>query len=239
MKSLHCLVLGMAFSTSLSAATPVATFKFEEGEQFTLSLSSLNFNRIDVEGERIVKVSFPEHAFIVEQNKENDDDLDGAVVLKPLAHIPLTVYFTTDRNHHFSATISPIEDLGKTIRFVSKKMRGFDFVDMKEKRQYQSSDLMTALMEGTMPLGYQEVPVKPTTFYLHKHLKVTLVKQYQGEDSSGYVYRIENQSRSEMALTPALFEHPKLVTMELSEKRLKPQQTAYFYGIYREQSAIG
>lgn len=239
MKLVHLLLLSTMLSTSLYAGNSASTFKFEEGERFTLTLSSLNFNRIDVEGERITKVSFPENSFIVEQSQEAQDDLDGAVVLKPLALIPLTVYFTTNLNHHFSVTISPSDDLGKTINFVSKKLKGFDYAQAKEKSQYQTSDLMTALMEGIAPNGYQEVAIKPSTFTLHKHLKVTLTKQYQGPGTSGYVYRIENQSKSAMELTPALFEHPKLVSMELSEKVLQPKQTAYFYGIYREQSNIG
>ena len=239
MKQGFCLVLGMMLSTLLHAGTTASTFKFEEGERCTLSLSSLNFNRIDVAGERITKVSFPEGSFILEQSKEDQDDLDGAVVLKPLALIPLTVYFTTNLNHHFSVTISPSEDLGKTVNFVSKKLKGFDYAQAKEKNQYQTSDLMTALMEGVAPNGYQEIAIKPSTFTLHKHLKVTLAKQYQGQGTTGYVYRIENHSKSAMELTPALFEHPKLVSMELSEKVLQPKQTAYFYGIYREQSNIG
>ncbi|WP_454783406.1 type-F conjugative transfer system secretin TraK [Legionella sp. WA2022007384] len=239
MKSLQILMLSSVLSTSLHAGNTAATLKFEEGERFALSLSSLNFNRIDVEGERIVKVSFPEHSFIVEQSFDAEDDLDGAVVLKPLAHIPLTVYFTTNLNHHFSATISPTEDLGKTIKLVSKKLKGFDYAKAQEQSQYQQSDLMTALMEGTTPSGFQEVSIKPTTFRLHKQLKVTLVKQVRGKESSGYVYRIENQSNKPMELTPTLFEHPKLVMMELSEKMLQPSQVAYFYGIYREQSNIG
>lgn len=239
MKSIRLLLLSIMVSTSLFAGNTASTYKFEEGERFTLSLSSLNFNRIDVEGERITKVSFPEHSFIVEQSKEVQDDLEGALVLKPLAHIPLTVYVTTNRNHHFSVTISPSEDLGKTINFVSKKLKGFDYAQAKEKSQYQISDLMTALMEGVLPEGYQNVPIKSTTFSLHKYLKVTLAKQYQGPGASGYVYRIENQSKSAVELTPALFEHPKLITMELSEKVVQPKQTVYFYGIYREQSNIG
>ncbi len=239
MNAFHLFVLSSMFATSLHAGNTLATLKFEEGERFTLSLSSLNFNRIDVEGERIVKVSFPEHSFIVEKSKESEDDLDGAVVLKPLAHIPLTVYFTTNLNHHFSVTVSPTEDLGKTIKLVSKKLKGFEYAKEQEQIQYQQSDLMSALMEGTTPSGFQEVAIKPTTFRLHKQLKVTLVKQVRGKGSSGYVYRVENQSNKPMELTASLFEHPKLMTMELSEKMLQPSQTAYFYGIYREQSNIG
>lgn len=239
MKACNVFLLASVLSTQLYAESALPTFKFEEGERFTLSLSSLNFNRIDVEGERITTVSFPEASFIIDRNKENQDDLDGEVVLKPLAHIPLTVYFTTNLNHHFSATITPEDNLGKTIKFVSKKLKGFDYVQAKEKSQYQTSDLMTSLMEGTQPSGYQEVAIKPSSFQLHKYLKVTLVKQYHGGDSSGYVYLVENQSKNRMELTPALFDHPKLISMELSEKVLLPKQTAYFYGIYREQSNIG
>jgi len=232
--------LGFAVATVLmnaaTAGSPLVTYKFEEGEQFNLALSSLNFNRIDVEGERIVKISFPEQAFIVELSKEEQGDVDGAVVLKPLAHIPLTVYFTTNRNHHFSATVTPSEDLGKTIRFVSKQLKGFEFVESKAQEKYQASDVMSAMMEGLLPPGYREVSIKPDSFRLRKHLKVTLLKQYQGSDSAGYVYRVENQSNQNIELTPSLFENPKLMTMELSERVLQPGQAAYFYGIYKQAS---
>jgi conjugal transfer pilus assembly protein TraK len=235
-----CFVLFLSLILSASyAANMLQPLKFEEGERLSLTLSSLNFNRIEVAGERIIKVSFPEHSFIVEQNKEEQDDLDGAVVLKPLAHIPLTVYFVTSAAHHFSVTITPVDDLGKTIQLVSKKLKGFDYVKSQEQSQYQSSDLLTTLMEGQTPAGFQELAIKTTPFYLQNHLKVTLVKHYQGKDQSGYVYLVENQSKNRIALTPRLFEHPKLISMDLSKKLLLPKQTAYFYGIYREQAVIG
>jgi conjugal transfer pilus assembly protein TraK len=239
MKLLSQVCLSLILSTNLYATNALTTIKFEEGESLNLTLSSLNFNRIEVEGQRIVKVSFPEHSFIVEQNKDDPDDLDGAVVLKPLAHIPLTVYFTTSGNHHFSATIKPADELGKTIKLASKKLKGFDYVKAQEQNQYQNSDLLTSLMEGLAPEGYQELAVKPAPFYLKNHLKVTLVKHYQGKEQGGYVYLVENQSGNRITLNPVLFENPKLLSMEVSKKVLQPLQSAYFYGIYREAPRVG
>ncbi len=239
MNTLHRLILSALLFASFDALATIPIIKFEEGGRYEFSLSSLNFNRIHVEGERIVTVSFPERSFIVEQNSQEVDDEDDAVVLKPLAHIPLTVYFTTNLNHHFSATITPSEDLGQTIQFVSKKLKGFDYAKDKEQKEYQISDVMTALMEGAVPSGYQEVAVKGGSFYLHKNLKLTLLKQYKGSESSGYVYRIENQSKENIELTPSLFEKTTLQSMELSQKVLMPRQSAYFYGIYKEPSNIG
>lgn len=226
-------------SGALFAGNTPSAIKFEEGEQFNASLSRLNYSRIFVEGESIVKVSFPENAFIVEKTKPEDDDPDGSVYLKPLANIPLTVFFTTNENHHFALTIKPSDELGKSVKFVSKGLKGFDYAQSKEVEKYKTNDAMTSIIEGKTPDGFKEIKTIPGSFNLHKNLRLTLVKQYRGKDSSAYVYRVENISNNSVELEPSLFENNKLLSLELSEKNLAPKQAGYLYGFYRDGQGIG
>lgn len=221
------------------AKAEASALKFEEGADFTVSLSNMNFNRIVVEGESIVKVGFPEGAFIIEKTMEDEELMDGSVSLKPVAHIPLTVFFTTDRNHHFSMTVKPQESQGTTIKLVSQGLKGYEYAAHKEESRYHVNDILSAMMEGKKPEGYKEVRIMPSTFQFQKHLKMTLLKQYQGLGQSGYVYRVENHSKEPIELNPALFENTKLVSMEVSSNTLMPKQSGYFYGIYKDNLAHG
>lgn len=224
---------GLMLSASLFAGNTPVTMTFEEGEQFVLPLSQLNYNRLFVEGERIVKVSYPKGAFIVDQTQEAIDDMDGSVYIKPMTDIELTVFITTNRLHHFSLTVKPNQTLGKTFRFVPKGVEKIARVMQRKAERYQADDAMSDIMNGKIPSGFREVSTQPNPFYLHKTLKLTLMKQYQGESSSAYVYRIENTADKALDLNPSLFANQKLMAVEFSENSLAPHQSAYLYGLYR------
>ncbi len=233
------LVLAIGMNTACVGASTLPVVKFEEGEQMRVALSSMDFNRIVVEGEDIVKVSFPEGSFIIEKTTEEEELIDGSVSLKPVAHIPLTVFITTSRNHHFSMTVQPQESEGSTLKFVSKGLKGYEYAKAKEQNHYEVDDVLGAMMEGKRPEGYKEVRVTPSTFQFQKHLKMSLVKQYQGLGQSGYVYRVENRSKKPIELNALLFENAKLLSMDVSNSTLLPNQSGYFYGIYKDNQSIG
>ncbi|HAT7769724.1 TPA: type-F conjugative transfer system secretin TraK, partial [Legionella pneumophila] len=68
-----------------------------------------------------------------------------------------------------------------------------------------------------------------------KNIRVTLEKQYQGKRFTGYVYRLENTSNHELALTTALFAHKDAESLSLSDEALPPKKIAYLYGLYSNQ----
>ena len=106
------LCSGMATAGSIPSV-----ISFEEGEQFNLSLSSINFNRVFVEGEKIIKLSYPERAFTVDKSEMDDpNSIEGSIYLKPAFDVPITLFLTTDKGHHFSLTITPNEAVGKTLK---------------------------------------------------------------------------------------------------------------------------
>ena len=67
-------------SSIVLAGTIPPVMQFEEGEQFNLSLSHINFNRVFVEGERITKLRYPMGTFVVDKSEFNNSDAsDGSV----------------------------------------------------------------------------------------------------------------------------------------------------------------
>ncbi|MFO8821509.1 type-F conjugative transfer system secretin TraK, partial [Legionella pneumophila serogroup 1] len=63
----NILLISCLCSGIVCASTAPSVIAFEEGEQFNLTLSSINFNRVFVEGESITKLSYPEHAITVDK----------------------------------------------------------------------------------------------------------------------------------------------------------------------------
>lgn len=213
-----------------------SVISFEEGEQFNLSLSSINFNRVFVEGEKITKLSYPERAFTVDKSEMDDlNSIEGSIYLKPAFDVPITLFLTTDKGHHFSLTITPNEAVGKTLKLVAKTQTKLKFVKNDVSDLNQNEEVLAAMKAGEIPKDFHLERTLSRPFYIKKDIKVVLQKQYQGESLTGYVYRLENTSNHEIALTTELFSNNKAQTLSLSDERLPPKKVAYLYGLYSNE----
>ena len=225
------LCLGVSFAGS----TP-SVIVFEEGEQFNLSLSSLNFNRVFVEGETITQLSYPKKSITVDKNEMGiPESIDGSVYIKPNFSIPITLFVTTDKGHHLSLTLTPDESVGKTLRLIPKVQTKTHYVKSDTHEVVEVDEAMAAMKAGEIPKDFNTAPAVSRPFYIKKDIKVTLEKHYQGELFTGYVYRLENKSNHEIALTTDLFPHRKAQSLSLSEELLAPKKVAYLYGLYRNE----
>lgn len=232
-RRLFLAVGSLLISSTVLAGTLPPVMQFEEGEQFNLSLSHINFNRVFVEGEKITKLRYPTGTFVVDKSESSNPDVgDGSVYLKPVFDAPITVFFSTDKGHHFSFTIKSDESSGKTLRLLVKNQTKLKYVRHDTPNISETDSLIAAMKAGFVPEHFKSVRITPKPFYVKKDIKVTLEKQYQGKGLSGYVYRIENKSSHEMALSTSLFSHKKAEVLSLTQDTLEPKQVAYLYGLY-------
>ena len=226
----------LLISSIVLAGTIPPVMQFEEGEQFNLSLSHINFNRVFVEGERITKLRYPTGTFVVDKSEfNNPESSDGSVYLKPVFDAPITVFFATDKGHHFSFTIKSDESSGKTLRLLVKNQTQLKYVKRDVPNISETDAVIAAMKAGEVPQHFKSIRIIPEPFYVKKDIKVILEKQYQGDRLSGYIYRIENKSSHEMALSTALFSHKKAEALSLSQDSLAPKQVAYLYGLYNNE----
>jgi conjugal transfer pilus assembly protein TraK len=229
MASLLCS--GMATAGSIPSV-----ISFEEGEQFNLSLSSINFNRVFVEGEKIIKLSYPERAFTVDKSEMDDpNSIEGSIYLKPAFDVPITLFLTTDKGHHFSLTITPNEAVGKTLKLMAKTQTKLKFVKNDVSDLNQNEEVLAAMKAGEVPHDFHLERTLSRPFYIKKDIKVVLQKHYQGESLTGYVYSLENISNHEVALTTELFSNNKAQTLSLSDEHIAPKKVAYLYGLYSNE----
>ena len=236
MKKNSWMLASVLFSAAVFSGNKPLAVPFVEGEQLKLSLSRINFNRVFVEGERIVQVSYLKGAFDVDKSETADPSLkEGSVYIKPIYVAELTVFFSTDMGHHFSLIVKPDEAFGKTIRLLSKNQKTLEYIKAPANEVSDVEEVMQSMIEGVTPTDFKSERVIPSPFYFKKDLRLSVEKLYRGENLTGYVYRIENKANHEVALSASLFANQKAESLSLSANKLAPKQVAYLYGLYRNQ----
>lgn len=229
MTNLACISFFFFLSLNAVAGKLPQVIRFSEGELFPISLSKFNYNRIDVEGEKIAQVRFTAGHFLVDKSDVTDSDsAENALYIKPLSETPMTVFITTEEKHHFSLSVMPEEGIGKTVHFIANRPKEAIAVS-----DYSSNvdRMMHALLLNEIPSGFHEVAVHERAFFIQKRFKMQLLKRYQSSKTTAYVYRIQNVSKEMAALTSQLFKNPNIRTLVFSEKQLAPNQDGLVYSL--------
>ena len=196
------LLISFVFSGALGASIPPSVLAFDEGEQFNLTVSGINFNRIFIEGEKITKLSYPEKTFVVDKSEMEQPDIkEGSIYLKPVLELPVTLFLTTDKGHHVSLNLKPDEGIGKTLRLVAKTQTKMKFMRATVSDVTEVDEVMAAMKAGETPKDFNAEHTFSRPFYVKKDIKVLLEKHYKGARMTGYVYRLENKSNHEIALS--------------------------------------
>ena len=232
---LNGVLLSAFLSGTAFSGTAPQLLAFQEGEQFNLTLSRLNFNRIFVEGEKIISTRYLEGAFILDKSDlESPNSIEESVYLKPKFDAPITIFFTTDKKHHFSLTVNSDESIGKTVRLMVRQ-EASKYVKNTVNNVSDIEEAINAMRGGETPKDFTEAPVILRPFYVKKAVKVSLEKRYEGVHLTGYVYRLENKSSSPIELSTSLFDKRRAASLALSEDVLAPKQVGYLYGLYSHE----
>lgn len=232
MKKLSLIAVLIAASFSVVAGIKPQVVKFLEGETFAYSLSRYNYNRIAVVGEKITEVRFSSAAFALDTSKsDHPEENDGAVYIKPLQEMPMSIYFSTNKGHNFSIQAKQGDGAGQTIHFVSTKPRRFSHVAKREVHLTRNQKVMKDMVSGSTPKGFESFSPNEKPFKIKNKLELKLVSLLKGQGLTGFVYKVSNHTTKTQKLTRNLFANKKLKAISISEKSLKPNQTAYVFSL--------
>ena len=188
-----------------------------------------------VEGERIIRVSYPEGTLIIDKSDlSNPASLEESIYLKPRFDEPLTLFLTTDKKHHVSLTVNADDSTGKTVRLVARQETA-KFTTNHIRNASQVETIMAHLQAGEMPDGFKPARLIARSFYVKRAIKVSLVKQYERAQLTAVVYRLDNTSSRPIGVSTRLFDRRHAESLSLSEDTVAPKQSAYLYGLYRHE----
>lgn len=220
-----------------STAQSQTTFSVKDNSDVALSLSRENYNRLVVRGDKIVEAVFPETAMAVKR-----DEQDGSVyVMLTASTNPFTLFLTTESGHHFSATITGEEGLGKTVELIAPKT---------------SIALNAQTTKAMNPLPLTQDPHQQAMLELIAHMErgekmpgmnvrhpfgqaermgggLSLIPKEIWEGDGVQVARLEvyNGGSQSLNLLPEWFEDKNVTAMKLSQPILKPHETGMLYRV--------
>lgn len=168
-------------------------------------IAPTELNRIFVEGDRIKNVRGTEGQYILNQDNQN-----GQIYVKPtLGKRSFTLFLQTEQGKTFQVSLTPTASVAQTIQLKAINSKNPKALKWESSSSYEQVlvKLVTSMIKGESPDGYDvQSPKKAKSLPLGNIATLTLLKTYTGEHLQGEVYRLKNNTTSEIRLTePQLY----------------------------------
>jgi conjugal transfer pilus assembly protein TraK len=224
-------VLSLMLRVGLMHASTVTLI--EENSNVDVNLSVSNINRLVVQGDKITRAHVSEGLLHLKHES------DGSLYARLQGETPFTLFLTTAKGRHFSATIRQDAGLGQTIEFVPKVIE----VSSKKSQVRQSNTLPSRayteplrvliknMMQLKKPDGFWVKPQYGQVIQLREHLKLVPKRLYQGRTLTGEVIKLYNSGMLPIDLHEAWFMAHGVKAISLSTKTLFPKKKAWVYRV--------
>ncbi|MGL6029915.1 MAG: type-F conjugative transfer system secretin TraK [Legionella sp.] len=197
----------------------------EENETIELNLSSTDFNRLFVTGDKITKLRFPEGNLTVENDK------DGSIYLDVKENKPFTLFVTTQSGAHFSATIKTGEMTGQTIGLMaahsksSTPARVFSAKSHKNNSEQELVALVSSVEKEEQKAGFksQRPSIKPVL--IKSNVTSTLVYTLSDAKKMGQKFEIKNTGRRPVTFDDKWFKDSDTKALLVKERVIYPNET--------------
>lgn len=262
MKIANPLVLAACalFPMSLFAAnTPPKHYGFNDSETVPIELSSVDINRLVVEGDKITSIDCPEGFCVVTGTKS---DKSGAARINLNLAMPFTAYVSTEKGRHFGLFISPRAIPAVTSIFTAEHYREEQPSVFDKKTPYTTmmtqftAQMIRYLNTGKPIDGYRvhvvDAPAERETAnnepratetsiddFMFTRLNEQIPKPaglttepafvFTGKHFNGIIYRVTNHAALPVTLTTAQFYSPTTRAAALSTYELASQQTGHLF----------
>lgn len=236
MKLHFWLALTLLFFTNrvaLAENVHKVTVAFADGDTIPISLSSVNINRLMVEGDKIINLTCP-HGFCTTTGIQQDKT--GSISLKINVALPFTAHVLTQKGRVFALFIRPettpglITEFSPSDRHLTEPSlfeRDFDYPAAIAEF---TKAMMIWTKKGTPISGFSLHPVDPKTLpKKNTLLPVTPQTVFVGKDYSGIIYRVTNRSEKPVTLTTAQFYSYAARSAALDRVFLEPGASTLLY----------
>ena len=229
---LNQVLIGTLMVFFLSAANATSQ-PFRDNADLSIVLSQSNINRLVVKGDKITQAHYPVGALDIQH------DEDGGLYVSVANHAPFTLFVDTESGHHFSATVSTEDVLGKTVEFVPQQLAQDKTLPAVKLLTAQitipKADTITSLMSimisGKTPNGYEQKNHYGRVKRLNQGLVLTPKSTFTGMEFKGEVFELYNGGRRAIDLQEDWFSDATAKAVSLSSTTLAPKHTAKLYRI--------
>lgn len=205
-------------------ALALTSTNFKEDDTIEISLSKNEYNRVYVVNDKIKGAHFSN------KNLTIQNETDGSVYIDLLQDLPTTVFFDTQKGHHFAALIKPLDALGQTVKLTAKSASPRARVVEKDTGYEQMiTNIVKAMKTNSIPEGYglkkSYSSYKNLGFGLRQKTSQTLI----GDGLVGETVEVYNASKKSVQLNEQWFADKKTRAVSLSQNALLPKHSTQVF----------
>jgi conjugal transfer pilus assembly protein TraK len=209
------------------------TYTFTDNDTIPIILSSLNLNRLVVRNDNIITLDCPA-GFCTSNGNKNDTS--GSITLRLNIALPFTAQVTTQKGRNFTLFITPraipalVSEFVGTANIHNEKSvftKGFEYPSALATFTQQ---MMHWSERRTHISGFTQHDVDPDSLPEDTHpLGVVPQTVFVGQSYSGIIYRVINQSKTDMVLSTAQFYGPLTRSASIEKETLAPNESTRLY----------
>ncbi len=228
--SLFCtLISGLCFFTTTLCVLPSGSqaaqiHPLNDLKVIEVPISQTGLTRIAVKGDRIADVFGMSGEYVMEA-----DETQGQVFIRPLepALNPISLTVTTEGGHTQDLRLVPKNQAPEALILRAEQSPDAQKAEMSITRN-EIEDLLTALSEGRIPMGYKNVALDLP----NPHEPYKLIYEVKNDKLRGLTYEVKNLATipwilAESGLAEKL--NLEVVAVLMSKKLLKPGESTHVY----------
>lgn len=202
-------------------------------QESAITLGSDDYNRLFVEGDRILQVRGDDGAYNVET-----DNVFGQVYIKPTSLNPFELYITTETGKTYALAVHVVSGKREDVGLVPKDAQETKAARFENNTPYQQAivALLRAMANGEPLEGFDVSQMKGKAIPLGNVATMTQIGSYQGDSLVGEVYTLQNISSQVLTIKPEQLYRTNTAAIAMQSENIPVKSSVRVFIVQNEDS---
>jgi len=222
------LMIGLATMPLMGLAYQHAqNVSVSNNQEASITLGSDDYNRVFVQGSRILQVRGDANAYSIET-----DNVFGQVYIKPNNLKPFEIYVTTETGQTYALSVHVISGKRQDVGLDTERTKAAMF---ESNTPYQQAlvTLLRAMGNGEPLDGFNVIHVKGNAVSLGNVATMTKVGAYEGDSLMGEIYTLQNLSSQTLTIKPEQLYRDKTAAVAMQSESIAPKSSVRVFIVQR------
>lgn len=204
-----------------------------DNQESTITLGSDDYNRLFVQGDRILQVRGDDGAYNVET-----DNVFGQVYIKPTSLQPFELYITTETGKTYALAVHVVSGKREDVGLVPKDAQETKAATFESNTPYQQAivALLRAMANGEPLDGFDVSQTKGKAIPLGNVASMTQIGSYQGDSLVGEIYTLQNISSQALTIKPEQLYRDKTAAIAMQSESIPVKGSVRVFIVQNEDT---
>lgn len=225
-------MLGLASIPLMSlAAQSAQNVSVADNQESTITLGSDDYNRLFVQGSRILQVRGDDNAYNIET-----DNVFGQVYIKPTSLNPFEIYVTTEGGQTYALAVHVVSGKRQDVGLLPADAQKTKAATFEDNTPYQQAlvTLLRAMGNGEPLDGFDVTQTKGAAITLGNVATMTKIGSYAGDSLVGEIYTLQNTSSQTLTIKPEQLFRDKTAAIAMQSVSIAPKASTRVFIVENE-----